>query len=137
MLPPVCTVWYGLPVPDTDTEAAGAVLIHIRHRNLLRGPAGEGGSDGGGGTHLPYPYARQLAGLAGIGLGDDWLRKVCWDNPVALLGRAQRRRSAAARSAVTRSRGRAGVRWPLRPVMSSLATSALTTASSHACTTAS
>jgi predicted TIM-barrel fold metal-dependent hydrolase len=36
--------------------------------------------------NLPYPYARQLAGLAGIGLGDDWLRKVCWDNPVALFG---------------------------------------------------
>jgi hypothetical protein len=27
-----------------------------------------------------------LAGLAGIGLGDDWLRKVCWDNPVAMFG---------------------------------------------------
>jgi predicted TIM-barrel fold metal-dependent hydrolase len=36
--------------------------------------------------NLPYPYARQLAGLAGIGLGDDWLRRVCWDNPVALFG---------------------------------------------------
>jgi hypothetical protein len=24
--------------------------------------------------------------VAGIGLGDDWLRKVCWDNPVALFG---------------------------------------------------
>jgi hypothetical protein len=36
--------------------------------------------------NLPYPYARQLAGLAGIGLDDDWLRKVCWDNPVALFG---------------------------------------------------
>jgi predicted TIM-barrel fold metal-dependent hydrolase len=36
--------------------------------------------------NLPYPYARQLAGLAGIGLGDDWLRKVCWDNPVAMFG---------------------------------------------------
>jgi hypothetical protein len=36
--------------------------------------------------NLPYPYARQLAGLAGTGLGDDWLRRVCWDNPVALFG---------------------------------------------------
>jgi hypothetical protein len=35
---------------------------------------------------IPYPYARQLAGLAGIGLGDDWLRRVCWDNPVAMFG---------------------------------------------------
>ena len=36
--------------------------------------------------NLPYPYARQLAGLAGIGLGEDWLRAVCWDNPVAMFG---------------------------------------------------
>jgi hypothetical protein len=49
----------------------------------------------------------------------------------------QPRRPAAARSSATRARGRAGVRRPSRPVMSSFATSALTTASSHACTTAS
>src|SRR5262245_32517639 len=42
-----------------------------------------------------------------------------------------------ASSSATRSRGRAGLRWPSRPVMSSFATSALTTASSVACTTAS
>jgi predicted TIM-barrel fold metal-dependent hydrolase len=36
--------------------------------------------------NIPYPYARQLAGLARLGLGDDWLRAVCWDNPVALFG---------------------------------------------------
>src|SRR6266699_6958141 len=36
----------------------------------------------------------------------------------------------------TRSRGSAGVRWPARPTISSLATSALATASSTACTTA-
>jgi hypothetical protein len=31
-------------------------------------------------------YARQLAGLAGLELGKDWLRAVCWDNPVAMFG---------------------------------------------------
>ncbi len=36
--------------------------------------------------NLPYPYARQLAGLARLGLGEGWLRAVCWDNPVALFG---------------------------------------------------
>ena len=36
--------------------------------------------------NLPYPYARQLAGLAGLDLGEDWLRAVCWDNPVAMFG---------------------------------------------------
>jgi uncharacterized protein len=37
--------------------------------------------------NIPYPYARQVAGLARLGLGDEWLRAVCWDNPVALFGR--------------------------------------------------
>ena len=37
--------------------------------------------------NIPYPYARQIGGLARLGLGDDWLRAVCWDNPVALFGR--------------------------------------------------
>ena len=53
--------------------------------------------------------------------------------PVRATGDGRRRVAAA----VTRSRGSAGVRWPSRPVMSSFATSALTTASSVACTTAS
>jgi uncharacterized protein len=30
--------------------------------------------------NIPYPYARQIAGLAGLGLGDPWLRAVCWNN---------------------------------------------------------
>ena len=36
--------------------------------------------------NIPYPYARQLAGLARLGLGDDWVRRVCWDNPVRMFG---------------------------------------------------
>ena len=36
--------------------------------------------------NIPYPYARQVAGLARLGLGDAWLRAVCWQNPVALFG---------------------------------------------------
>jgi predicted TIM-barrel fold metal-dependent hydrolase len=35
--------------------------------------------------NIPYPYARQIAGLARLGLGDDWLRAVCWENPVAMF----------------------------------------------------
>jgi predicted TIM-barrel fold metal-dependent hydrolase len=30
--------------------------------------------------HIPYPYAEQLTALAGLDLGDDWLRDVCWRN---------------------------------------------------------
>jgi hypothetical protein len=36
--------------------------------------------------NIPYSYATQLVALEGFGLGDDWLRAVCWDNGVRLLG---------------------------------------------------
>ncbi|KRC46393.1 MULTISPECIES: amidohydrolase family protein [unclassified Nocardioides] len=36
---------------------------------------------------IPYPYQRQLEGLARLDLGDDWLRDVCWHNAVRLLAR--------------------------------------------------
>jgi uncharacterized protein len=36
--------------------------------------------------NIPYPYAEQLDGLARLGLGPDWLRAVCWHNPIRLMG---------------------------------------------------
>jgi uncharacterized protein len=36
--------------------------------------------------NIPYPYARQLAGLVRLGFGEAWLCAVCWENPVALFG---------------------------------------------------
>ena len=73
--------------------------------------------------------------LARLDLGEDWLARCAGTTRWRCSGYLSR--SAAASSPVTRSLGRAGLRWPFRPVMSSLATSALTTASSVACTTAS
>jgi predicted TIM-barrel fold metal-dependent hydrolase len=35
---------------------------------------------------IPYPYAHQLAVLARLGLGDDWLRAVLWSNGARLFG---------------------------------------------------
>jgi uncharacterized protein len=35
---------------------------------------------------IPYPYLDQLEGLARLGLGDDWLRDVCWNNGSRLFG---------------------------------------------------
>lgn len=40
---------------------------------------------------IPHPYAAQVAGLARTaerhpGLGEEWLRAVCWENPVRLFG---------------------------------------------------
>ena len=36
--------------------------------------------------NIPYAYAHQLEALAGLGLGEDWLRAVCWENGQALIG---------------------------------------------------
>ncbi|HEV7657291.1 MAG TPA: amidohydrolase family protein [Mycobacteriales bacterium] len=36
--------------------------------------------------NIPYPYLTQLEALAELGLGEDWLRRVCWSNGVHLLG---------------------------------------------------
>jgi uncharacterized protein len=36
--------------------------------------------------NIPYAYAEQLAALADLGFGADWLRRVCWHNAVALFG---------------------------------------------------
>jgi predicted TIM-barrel fold metal-dependent hydrolase len=36
--------------------------------------------------NIPYEYAHQLESLERLGLGDDWLRAVFWDNAVRLFG---------------------------------------------------
>jgi predicted TIM-barrel fold metal-dependent hydrolase len=36
--------------------------------------------------NIPYAYAEQLAALEQFGLGDGWLRAVCWHNPARLVG---------------------------------------------------
>lgn len=36
--------------------------------------------------NIPYRYEHQLSVLAKLGLGDDWLRAVCYHNPMRLLG---------------------------------------------------
>jgi len=36
--------------------------------------------------NIPYPYALQIGGLVRLGLGEDWLRAVCWEGPVGLFG---------------------------------------------------
>ena len=35
---------------------------------------------------IPYPYAHQLESLEALGLGEDWLRAVCWENGERLFG---------------------------------------------------
>ena len=36
--------------------------------------------------NIPYPYDHQLDALERLGLGDDWLRAVCWGNAVRIWG---------------------------------------------------
>jgi hypothetical protein len=36
--------------------------------------------------NIPYPYAHQVEALARLGLGDAWLRAVCWENASGLFG---------------------------------------------------
>ncbi|HYH73776.1 MAG TPA: amidohydrolase family protein [Nocardioides sp.] len=36
--------------------------------------------------HIPYAYADQLDALERLGLGEEWLRAVCWTSTAALLG---------------------------------------------------
>lgn len=38
--------------------------------------------------NIPYGYAHQVDALVRLGLGPDWLRAVCWDNPQRLLAAA-------------------------------------------------
>lgn len=51
-------------------------LRELRDRVLL-------GSDF---PNIPYPYAHQIESLEGLGLGDEWLRRVCWHNAHELIG---------------------------------------------------
>jgi predicted TIM-barrel fold metal-dependent hydrolase len=53
-------------------------LVDLQHKVLL-------GSDF---PTIPYPYSHQLEGLERLGLGEDWLRDVCWTNGSRLFGEA-------------------------------------------------
>jgi predicted TIM-barrel fold metal-dependent hydrolase len=39
---------------------------------------------------IPYPYLHQLEALERLGLGEHWLRAVCWDNGARLFGSSRR-----------------------------------------------
>lgn len=58
--------------------------------------------------NIPYPYAHQLASLVELGLGDEWLRTVCWDNGARLIGPPRRRPEPVPSPRVPRDGGRPG-----------------------------
>ncbi len=51
-------------------------LVDLQHKVLL-------GTDF---PTIPYPYPHQLEGLERLGLGEGWLRSVCWENGVRIFG---------------------------------------------------
>lgn len=57
-------------------DELGARLLALQDRVLF-------GSDF---PTIPYPYLHQLESLERLGLGEEWLRAVCWHNGVALFG---------------------------------------------------
>ena len=68
---------------DFFTEMGGAYPAELlpRLRDLGLGGKVLLGSDF---PNIPYEYGEQLAALARLDLGDDWLRAVCHDNAVSL-----------------------------------------------------
>lgn len=70
---------------DFFTEHGGAYPTALLPRLRDLGLAGKVllGTDF---PHIPYPYAHQLEALERLGLGDDWLRAVCWETGAELFG---------------------------------------------------
>lgn len=60
----------------TYPDELGSRLLALRDRVLF-------GSDF---PTIPYPYLHQLESLERLGLGEEWLRAVCWHNGVTLFG---------------------------------------------------
>jgi predicted TIM-barrel fold metal-dependent hydrolase len=61
-----------------DTDALLPRLAALREKVLL-------GTDF---PNLPYAYAHQVEALDRLGIGDDWMRAVCWENAAELFGLA-------------------------------------------------
>ena len=68
---------------DFFTELGGAFPPDLLPRLADLGDKVLLGSDF---PNIPYPYVHQLESLERLGLGDDWLRAVCWENGLRLFG---------------------------------------------------
>lgn len=68
----------------TDFTAEGGTPYPTRLLPRVRG-LGEKVLFGSDFPNIPHAYAHQLEALARLGLGEEFLRAVCWDNPRRLL----------------------------------------------------
>jgi uncharacterized protein len=76
-------VWLDTAMIFTDPPYLGPTPLHLVGRLAALRDQIVFGSDF---PTIPHPYAAQVSGLAGLGLGDDWLRSVLWHNGVRLFG---------------------------------------------------
>jgi uncharacterized protein len=76
-------MWLDTAMVFTDPPYLGPSPLHLVGRLGAIGDRVVFGSDF---PTIPHQIAAQVSGLAGLGLGDDWLRGVLWHNGVRLFG---------------------------------------------------
>jgi len=67
----------------TDPPYLGPAPLHLAQRVKALGDRIVFGSDF---PTIPHQFAAQVSGLASLGFGDEWLRKVLWSNGLRLFG---------------------------------------------------
>ncbi len=77
------TVWLDTAMVFTDPPYLGPAPLHLVERVGALGDQIVFGSDF---PTIPHRFGAQVSGLAALGLGDDWLRKVLWHNGLRLFG---------------------------------------------------
>lgn len=76
-------VWLDTAMVFTEPPYLGPAPTHLLQRVGALGDRIVFGSDF---PTIPHRFAAQVSGLAALGLGDDWLRKVLWTNGLRLFG---------------------------------------------------
>jgi uncharacterized protein len=76
-------VWLDTAMVFTDPPYLGPAPRHLTERLRALGDRIVFGSDF---PTIPHAFAAQVSGLAALGLGDQWLSAVLWDNGVRLFG---------------------------------------------------
>ncbi len=76
-------VWLDTAMVFTDPPYLGPTPLHLVDRVGALSDRIVFGSDF---PTIPHQFAAQVSGLARLGLGDEWLRKVLWTNGLQLFG---------------------------------------------------
>jgi predicted TIM-barrel fold metal-dependent hydrolase len=76
------SVWLDTAMVFTEPPYLGPSPLHLVDRLAALGDRIVFGSDF---PTIPHAFAAQVSGIAGLGLGDEWLRKILWGNGVRLF----------------------------------------------------